>query len=94
MPGSVQHNTAVDSITKVPIITGKELKSMKNRNDLQIRSRTPLTSKVKNVLKKSVPASSVLHNIMAVFMLRTFITLKPSSIKTESKEDAFNVCLH
>ena len=88
VPGSVQHNTAVDSVTKVPIISGKELKSMKN--DLQFTSRTPfrrptvkshrswdrepsriyisslkfrkLRSKVKNVLKKSVPASSVLHN--------------------------------
>ena len=38
MPGSVQHSTAVDSITKVPIISGKELKSMKN--DLQFRSHT------------------------------------------------------
>ena len=34
VPGSVKHNTAVDSITKVPIISGKELKSMKN--DLQL----------------------------------------------------------
>ena len=34
VPGSVQHNTAVDSVTKVPIIGGgKELKSM--QNDLQ-----------------------------------------------------------
>ena len=39
VPGSVQHNTAVDSVTKVPIISGKELKSMKN--DLQFRSCTP-----------------------------------------------------
>ena len=39
VPGSVQHTTAVDSMTKVPIISGKELKSMKN--DLQFRSRTP-----------------------------------------------------
>ena len=39
VPGSVQHNTAVDSVTKVPIISDKELKSMKN--DLQFRSRTP-----------------------------------------------------
>ena len=31
VPGSVQHNTAVDSVTKVPIISGK---------DLQFRSRT------------------------------------------------------
>ena len=38
VPGSVQHNTAVDSVTKVPIISGKELKSMKN--DLQFRSCT------------------------------------------------------
>ena len=36
---SVQHNTAVDSVTKVPIISDKELKSMKN--DLQFRSHTP-----------------------------------------------------
>ena len=89
VPDSVQHSTAVESVTKVPIISGKELKSMKN--DLQFRSRTPLRqltvkshrsrdrepsrmslqkdiqslkfpklrSKVKNVLKKSVPASSV-----------------------------------
>ena len=33
MPGSVQRNTAVDSVTKVQIISGEELKSMKN--DLQ-----------------------------------------------------------
>ena len=39
VPGSVKHDTAVDSVTKVPIISGKELKSMKN--DLQFRSRTP-----------------------------------------------------
>ena len=26
VPGSEQHNTAVDSVTKVPIISGKELK--------------------------------------------------------------------
>ena len=83
VPGSVHHNTAVDSVTKVPIISDKELKSMKN--DLQFRSCTPfrglainsdrsrdrepsriyisslkfrkLRSKVKNVLKKSVPIS-------------------------------------
>ena len=36
MPGSVQHNRAVDSVTKVPIISGKELNL-----DLQFRSRTP-----------------------------------------------------
>ena len=36
VPGSVQHNTAVHSVTKVPIISGKELKSVKN--DLQFRS--------------------------------------------------------
>ena len=35
VPGSVQHNTAVDYVTKVPIMSGKELKSMKN--DLQFR---------------------------------------------------------
>ena len=35
----IKHNTAVDSVTRVPIISGKELKSMKN--DLQFRSRTP-----------------------------------------------------
>lgn len=89
VPGSVKHNTAIDSVTKVPIISDKELKSMKN--DLHFRSRTPfrqlavesyrsrdrepsrislrkviqslkfrkLRSKVKNLLKKSVPASSV-----------------------------------
>ena len=39
VPGSVQHNTAVHYVTKVPIISGKELKSMKN--NLQFRSRTP-----------------------------------------------------
>ena len=39
VPGSVQHNTAVDSDTKVPKISGKELKNMKN--DLQFRSHTP-----------------------------------------------------
>ena len=41
VPGSVQHSTVVDSVTKVPIIIigGKELKSMKN--DLQFRSCTP-----------------------------------------------------
>ena len=39
VPGSVKHDTAVDFVTKVPIISGKELKSMKN--DLQFRSRTP-----------------------------------------------------
>ena len=39
VPGSVKHNTAVDSVTKVPIISGNELKSMKN--DLQFRSRPP-----------------------------------------------------
>ena len=39
VPGSLQHNSAVDSVTRVPIISGKELKSMKN--DLQFRSRTP-----------------------------------------------------
>ena len=39
VPGSVQHNTAVNSVTIVPIISGKELKSMKN--DLQYRARTP-----------------------------------------------------
>ena len=37
VPGSVQHNTAADSVTKVPIISCKELKSMKN----EFRSRTP-----------------------------------------------------
>ena len=99
VPGSVQHNAAVDSIRKVPIISGKELKSMKN--DLQFRSRTPfrrlaekshrsrerepsrislrkviqslkfqkLRSKVKNVLEKSVPASSILHNIACKYKL-------------------------
>ena len=41
VPGSVKHNTAVDSVTKVPIISGNELKSMKN--DLQFRSRTPFS---------------------------------------------------
>ena len=39
VPGSVQHNRAADSVTKVPIISCKELKSIKN--DLQFRSRTP-----------------------------------------------------
>lgn len=39
VPGSVKHNTAVDSVTKVPIISSEELKSMKN--DLQFRSRAP-----------------------------------------------------
>ena len=40
VPGSVQHNTAVNSVSKVPMISGKELKSMEN--DLQFsRSRTP-----------------------------------------------------
>ena len=34
--GFVEHNAAVDSITKVSIISGKELKRMKN--DLQFRS--------------------------------------------------------
>ena len=94
VPGSVQHNTAADSVTKVPIISCKELKSMKN----EFRSRTPfrglavknqtdleienhlekviqslkfrkLRSKVKNVLKKSVPASSALHNIACNYKL-------------------------
>ena len=37
VPGFVQHNAAIDSITKVSIISGKELKRMKN--DLQFRSR-------------------------------------------------------
>ena len=36
VPGSVQHNTAVNSVTKVPIISGEELKSMKS--DLQFSS--------------------------------------------------------
>ena len=99
VPGSVQHNTAVDSVTKVPIISAKKLKSMKD--DLRFRSRTPfrrqavkshrsrdrepsrislqkvtrylkfrkLRSKVKNVLKKSVPASSVLHDIACKYKL-------------------------
>ena len=40
VPRFVQHNTAVDSVTKVPIISGKQLKSMKN--DVEVRSRTPL----------------------------------------------------
>ena len=39
VPGSVKHNSAIDSVTKVPIISDKELKGMKN--DLQFRSRTP-----------------------------------------------------
>lgn len=39
VPGSVKDNRAADSVTKVPIISGKELKSMKN--DLQFRLRTP-----------------------------------------------------
>ena len=39
VPGSVQHNTVVDSITKVPIISCKELKHMKN--NLQFTLCTP-----------------------------------------------------
>ena len=38
VPVSVQYKTAVDSATKVPIISGKELKGM--INDLQFRSCT------------------------------------------------------
>ena len=38
VPVSVQYQTAVDSATKVPIISGKELKGM--INDLQFRSCT------------------------------------------------------
>ena len=116
VPGSVQHNTAVDSVTKVPIISDKELKSMKN--DLQFRSRTPfrglavksdrsrdrepsrnislrkviqslkfrkLRSKVKNVLKKSVPASSALHNIACNYKLWKIRHLKSKQVSLEKQ---------
>jgi len=39
VPRSVKHHTSVSSVTKVLIINGKELKSMKN--GLQYRSTTP-----------------------------------------------------
>ena len=116
VPGSVQHNTAVNSVSKVPIISGKELKSMKN--DLQYRARTPfrglavksdrsrdrepsrnislrkviqslkfrkLRSKVKNVLKKSVPASSALHNIACNYKLWKIRHLKSKQVSLEKR---------
>ena len=83
VPGSVQHNTAVDSVTKVPIISGKELKSMKN--DLQFRSHTPFRRlKVQSHRSRDrvgSPVSAILANLIMEYVEEKALLSAPNPPK-------------